>query len=115
VLIRWYGGVFFSVQNSEDRLQQTRRNLHVAFALTAYQRDHGHYPKTLAELAPQYLARVPTDLFTGQELVYQPSEKGYLLYSFGVNGRDDQGRGFGDQPPGDDLSVRMPLPALAPK
>jgi hypothetical protein len=36
---------------------------------------------------------------------------GYLLYSLGPNGIDDQGRGFNDEPPGrDDISVRMPLP-----
>jgi len=114
ILVRWYGPGFASVQHSDDRLEQTRRNLHTAFALGAYQREHGNYPKTLAELAPKYLANIPQDLFTGKSLVYQPSANGYLLYSFGINGRDDQGRGYDDDPPGDDLSVRMPLPALPP-
>jgi hypothetical protein len=41
--------------------------------------------------------------------------KGYLLYSVGVNGKDDGGRQFDDDPPGDDLSVRMPLPELKRK
>src|SRR5260370_6364532 len=53
---------------------------HIAFALAAYQRDRGSYPKTLDELAPKYLAKVPNDYFTGKPLVYRPNEKGYLLY-----------------------------------
>src|SRR5262249_24997976 len=38
-----------------------------------------------------------------------------LLYSVGVNSRDEQGRGLEDDPRGDDLSVRMPLPKLREK
>jgi hypothetical protein len=103
------------IQQAADRQEQTERNLDVAFALAAYQRDQGSYPDKLEALAPKYLATVPQDLFTGKPLVYQPSPKGYLLYSFGVNGKDDQGRGYEDDPPGDDLHVRMPLPPLPAK
>src|SRR5262249_45125355 len=90
------------VQQASDRTEQLRRNSHVAFALAAYQRDHGKYPAKLADLTPKYLASVPGDLFTGKALVYRPSADGYLLYSFGVNGQDDQGRYYRDNPPGDD-------------
>jgi hypothetical protein len=69
----------------------------------------------LEALAPKYLAEVPGDLFSGKPLIYRPSEKGYLLYSVGVNGQDDQGRSYDDDPPGDDLVVRMPLPELRRK
>jgi hypothetical protein len=103
------------VQQAADRAEQVQRNLHLAFALAAYQRDHGRYPMSLDALAPKYLATVPQDLFTGKALVYRPSETGYLLYSFGVNGRDDEGRYHDDDPPGDDPSVRMPLPKLREK
>ena len=58
------------------------------------------------------LTAVPNDLFSGKALVYRPMEKGYLFYSVGVNGKDEQGRSFDDDPPGDDLVVRMPLPEL---
>jgi hypothetical protein len=112
LLVRWLGAGLIVPQKAVDRLEQNQRNLHLAFALAGYQRDHGNYPKKLEDLAPKYLATIPQDLFTGKALVYQPSANGYLLYSFGVNGRDDQGRGYDDDPPGDDLSVRMPLPML---
>ena len=38
-----------------------------------------------------------------------------MFYSVGVNGKDDGGRKIDDDPPGDDLPVSMPLPALKPK
>jgi hypothetical protein len=66
-------------------------------------------------LAPKYLKRIPSDLFSGQALIYRPNEDGYLLYSVGVNGKDEDGRGHDDEPAGDDLSVRIPLPELRRK
>jgi hypothetical protein len=100
------------MQELHDRAEQMQRNLDVAFALAAYHRDQGRYPAKLDDLAPKYLAAVPDDFFSGRALVYRPSEKGYLLYSVGVNGKDEDGRGPDDDPPGDDLGVRMPLPEL---
>jgi hypothetical protein len=103
------------VQSAADRSEQVQRNLHVAFALAAYHRDHGRYAAKLDDLAPMYLAAVPNDIFSGKALFFRPNEKGYVLSSVGLNGRDDEGRGPDDDPPGDDLGVRMPLPELKPK
>jgi hypothetical protein len=102
---------FEKLQNSAERIEQQQRNLHVAFALAAYRQDHGRYPAKLDELAPKYLEIIPDDLFSGEALIYRLEDDGYLLYSVGVNGIDDDGRGYDDQPPGDDLSIRMPVPA----
>jgi hypothetical protein len=103
------------VQQAHDRLTQVERNLRVAFAMAAYRADNEHYPEKLADLAPKYLTAVPDDVFSGKALIYKPSEKGYLFYSVGPNGKDDGGRWFDDDPPGDDPSVRMPLPELKKK
>jgi hypothetical protein len=103
------------VQSAYDRAEQVQRNLHVAFALAAYRSDRGRYPPKLDNLAPKYLAAVPGDLFSGKALIYRPSAKGYLFYSVGVNGKDDGGRWYDDDPPGDDPGVRMPLPELKRK
>jgi len=103
---------FRSMQNAVDRQEQWHRNLDLAFALAIYLRDHGRYPAKLEELAPKYLSAIPADLFSGKALIYRPSETGYLLYSVGVNGLDDAGHTFEDDPRGDDLPVRMPLPEL---
>jgi hypothetical protein len=100
------------LQAAADRSEQTQRILHLAFALAGYHRDHGRYPPSLDKLAPAYLARIPLDLFSGEAVIYRPTEKGYLLYSVGPNGKDEQGRGRDDEPAGDDLTIRMPLPPV---
>jgi hypothetical protein len=104
-----------NLQEAQDRAEQTQRNVHVAFALAAYRHDNGRYPAKLELLAPKYLATVPGDLFSGKELIYRPIDEGYLFYSVGVNGKDDDGRSYGDEPPGDDLRVRMPIQEPKPK
>jgi hypothetical protein len=101
---------FNKLQDSAERCEQRHRNLHLAFALAAYQRDNGHYPASLEELAPKYLEKIPDDLFSEKPLIYRQEDHGYLLYSVGLNGVDEDGRGFGDDPRGDDLSVRMRVP-----
>jgi hypothetical protein len=100
------------VHAADDRIEQIQRNLRLAFALEAYQREHGSYPAKLEALVPGYLPRIPDDLFSGKALIYRPVRSAYLLYSVGLNGQDDQGRSYDDDPPGDDLRVRMPLPKL---
>jgi hypothetical protein len=115
VLIRVQLRAVCNLQKAQDRTEQIQRNVHVAFALAAYRRDNGRYPAKLELLAPKYLATVPGDLFSGKELIYRPTDEGYLFYSVGVNGKDDGGRSYGDEPPGDDLRVRMPIPQPKPK
>jgi hypothetical protein len=115
LLNRVSGRLVHSIQRSNDYHEQTQRNLHIAFALAQYQLDHGFYPKKLEALAPKYLAEIPLDLFTGKVVTYLPADNGYLLYSFGANGQDDGGRTWDDNPPGDDIRVRMPLPKLPGK
>ena len=103
------------VTQAYDRADQTTANLRVAFALAAHQKEKGRYPAKLTDLTPKYIAAVPGDVFTGKPLIYKPTEKGYLLYSLGVNGKDDGGQTYGDDPAGDDLSVKLPLPPLKKK
>jgi hypothetical protein len=54
-------------------------------------------------------SRWPEDRFRGGPLTYRPEGKGYLLYSFGMNGKDDGGRTLSnDDLLADDLAIRMP-------
>ena len=98
------------VLDAADRAQQTFDTVAVAFAVTWYQRLNGRYPESLDRLAPAYLTSVPGDVFATKGMVYRPDANGFLLYSAGVNGTDDGGRGYDGQPPGDDIVVRVPLP-----
>lgn len=98
----------WKVRTAADRVEQQNRNLHLAFALVAHQADTARYPAALADLAPKYIDKIPDDLFSGKPLFYKPTDTGYLLHSVGVNGQDDGGKTYDDDPPGDDLVVRMP-------
>ena len=97
---------------AEDKIVQRMQNLDVALALSAWRSEHDSYPKSLADLVPKYLAVVPIDRFNGEPLHYSTTPDGYLFYSVGQNGKDDEGRSFDDNPRGDDLPVQMPKPQL---
>jgi acetyl esterase/lipase len=100
---------------AEDRGAMQFELTRLAFAMAAYHADHGAYPAKLADLAPKYVAEVPKDIFNASELHYRQEGGGYLLYSVGVNGEDDGGKGYDDRKQGedwDDLVVRVP-PVMA--
>ncbi len=99
---------------AEASVAQKFQNLETAMALAAWHSDRGDYPKSLAELVPQYLAEEPQDLFTDRPLRYERTADGYHFYSFGVNENDDDGRGHEDKPEADNLAVRMSLPKPKP-
>ena len=111
VLITLLVPAFTKVQMAEERTTQLLANMDAAFALEAFRIDNGKFPKELSELVPKYLKQAPVDLFTGKGPVYRPVADGYLLYSFGPNGKDDEARSRDDDPPGDDLVIRIPRPA----
>jgi hypothetical protein len=108
VLVRLLVPATAKVRTAEDRVRQAHANLLVAFALEAYRRDRGAYPEKLSALAPRHIRALPGDIFSGGELAYRREGKGYLLHSIGPDGKDDGGRGPDDDPPGDDIAVRMP-------
>ena len=97
----------------EDRWIMRFELDNLGFALASYRADHGAYPAKLADLAPNYVVEVPKDVFIDSELHYRLEGKGYLLYSVGVNGKDDGAKSYEDRKKDedwDDLVVRMPAP-----
>ena len=86
-------------------------------ALERYQRAHGRYPATLSQLVPAYLKTVPIDVCTGKANLpsaLRPQKNGhaYLLYSVGVDMRDDGGIpqkfvNSNDGKPGDIVAHRL--------
>ena len=78
-----------AIRLAGDRSEQIQRNLQIAFALGAYRRTEGKYPKTLDELAPKYLAQIPNDYFTDKPIRYEPTTKGYRLDCDAIGGDDN--------------------------
>jgi hypothetical protein len=112
ILIALYSPAMLKASLAADRAEQGFINLRLAFALAEYKLANGTYPQKLADLAPKSIPAIPDDLFNGKPLVYKPAKDGYLLYSVGANRKDDGGNGRDDDPAGDDLAIRMPLPKL---
>ena len=98
--------VYVRAYMSEERTRQSAHNLEVALALVAFYADHAMYPDRLADLKPKYLKEIPVDLFAGKALIYRLETEGFLLYSVGENGRDDDGK-HDDRQGTDDLRVRL--------
>jgi len=64
----------------------------IAIAMKGYFQKHQVYPKTLAQLSPQFLKQTPLDPFSGQALKIINRDGNIILYSVGDDGIDDQGR-----------------------
>lgn len=75
-----------SLARSLIRIEMMKQLMILACALERYQLHHGAYPTSLSELAPQFLDPIPHDLFTGNPLHYQRTDKRYQLYSVGPDG-----------------------------
>ena len=61
-------------------------------AIERFRRARGQAPADLGALTPEFLDAVPADPFDGAPLRYRRTAAGYVLYSIGVDGRDDGGR-----------------------
>lgn len=77
----------------DDRVEAARAWV----ALRAHLIERGELPQRLEDLAPIYLAQVPSDAFDGATLRYDRERR--LLWSIGSDFEDDGGRGEADQEP----------------
>lgn len=101
---------------ADDRASMNAQLLPVALWLTVYRNENGQYPESLAQAVPKYLPAVPKDPFADGPIRYQRRGEGFILYSVGQNGEDDQGRDPGESTEDgtdrwpDDLAVKVPAP-----
>ena len=72
---------------------ETERQLTLAaIALKRFQMRHGQLPPSLEALVLEFLPAVPYDYMCAKPLRYPPNPDGnYVLYSVGVDGKDDGG------------------------
>lgn len=86
--VRSLSRVFDKVMKIEAAKQLTV----AAIALKRYQLKHGNYPTDLKSLVPEFISTVPVDPVDSQPLRYrQNTDRTFLLYSIGENGKDDGG------------------------
>jgi hypothetical protein len=70
---------FAGIDQSGYEYQSQLNAAEVAVALRRFRLDRGKYPDALADLAPQYLAQVPIDPFTGHPPDYARKGAGFEL------------------------------------
>jgi hypothetical protein len=93
------------------RTELDREMLRVVFALAAFRSENGHYPDRLETLVPKYIAKVPDDIFRSEPapINYRRDGDAYTIWSVHVNGIDEKGATYDDDPSGDDWVLR-PVP-----
>jgi hypothetical protein len=75
------------------RTKTGRRALLTVLAVMRYEKEKSQYPASLDELVEAgYLKELPMDPYSVGPLVYQKTDEGFLLYSFGINLTDDGGK-----------------------
>src|SRR5262249_25938289 len=87
-------GMTLAGMSIEDSFLTTHAILRCALAALAaerYRRQTGDWPRSLADLVPNYLSAVPLDPFDATQLRYRRTAEGAVIYSVGRDGRDDGG------------------------
>jgi len=83
-----------------------------AMALERFRRANHRLPAALLELCPRFLPAVPADPFDGAPLRYRPLPQGYVVYSVGPDGSDNDGqerpaKASPDEPASYDITVTV--------
>ena len=75
------------------RTKTDRQALLTVLAVMRYEKEKGRYPATLDELVKaDYLKKLPIDPYSDGPFVYRKTDSGFLLYSVGMNLKDDGGQ-----------------------
>ena len=115
----WFDSIW-PLQGSHDRsrttaakcvrLQTSIDHARLAGALERHWLRHRAYPEQLDALVPEFLGRIPHDLFDGRPTRYRrEGAQGFVLWSIGFDGRDDNAAPLGNDESGD-LVWRQPVP-----
>jgi hypothetical protein len=67
-------------------------HIRIACALERFRMEKGVYPAALAELAPEFLVEIPSEIVNGEPYRYRRTNYGgFVLYSVGMDLHDDGG------------------------
>jgi hypothetical protein len=71
--------------------QARKRITLLMLSIKRYRLVHRTPPKNLVELIPDFIEKLPSDVFSGKALVYKTTYDLYQIYSVGENSTDDGG------------------------
>lgn len=84
--------IYQNVECKFLHLHATIRMASLACALERFRIANARYPERLEELVPQFIGKLPHDPCDGQPFRYRITPEGYLLYSIGMDRKDDGGK-----------------------
>lgn len=87
-------GLLNGIRNTlprEAEISAQIRLIITGITIERFRLAHGYLPEKLDELVPEFLPAVPDDPFDGQPLRYHHLSKGYVIYSVGRDGHDNNG------------------------
>ena len=67
------------------------KSISLAFSCEQYYNENKQYPDSLDQISASFGVVIPKDPFSGNDLLFKRDDNGYLIYSVGVNGKDDGG------------------------
>ncbi len=82
-----FSGLLMGYVESRARSEAAR----VALAVERYRLAEGTLPESIGDLAPRFLDDVPQDPYSGGPMLYEKTGSGFVVYSVGLDGRDDGG------------------------
>jgi hypothetical protein len=99
----------FKIANACQRSRADLRCAIAALAVERYRLVHGHWPETLEQLIPKFLAEVSVDPYDRKPLRFKRLDDGVLIYSLGPDQEDDGGKIDRKKysTPGSDLGFRL--------
>ena len=87
-----FAGVTTGITNQSVSLQTRLDQTRLAIVLERFRLAHGAFPEQLAELVPDFIAKVPADTYSRRPMIYRRKEGGtFLLYGVRKNRVDDGG------------------------
>lgn len=112
-MLSMYTPALEQIGNATGRQVAKQRMATIALACYRHHRQHGVRPGSLDKIDAKLLGElrdVLIDPFTGEPLLLRQDETGWLIYSVGHNGKDDQGDEKLDVP----FRIRFARPSLPP-
>jgi hypothetical protein len=87
------GGSYGEIEKRYIRLQTLLDEARLACALERFRAAHQTYPESLKELIPEFIATLPTDIYSRAPYRYQRlGEDAFRLYGVGANRTDEGGK-----------------------
>ncbi len=80
-----------AVRMTFEKAKGLREGALLGIALQLYRREHGKWPESLNQLVPLSLPSLPIDRINGGPLRYRIVDGQPVIYSLGVDGKDDGG------------------------